>query len=76
MATTTPRTIADLDVTAEQVAAEAKTLDDCRVLREAMATTHSPSDRIAYAYGQYLVTHPEACATADDYPGWTPGRTA
>ncbi|MGY0062755.1 hypothetical protein ACWY4P_40520 [Streptomyces sp. LZ34] len=76
MATTTPRTIAALDVPAEQVAAEARALDDCRVLRDAMAATHSPSDRIAYAYDQWLVTHPEACPTAADYPGWTPGRTA
>lgn len=71
MATTTPRTIADLDVPAEQVAAEAP-------LREAIAreiALHNDYEVSALSMSLYLVTHPETCATADDYPGWTPGRT-
>lgn len=67
-----PVRIEDLDVPAAQVAAEAKTLKAKRVLSEARSKSHSPSDRLAYAYDQYLITHPAACATGDDYPGWTP----
>ncbi|MFJ8583682.1 hypothetical protein ACIRD2_03340 [Streptomyces sp. NPDC093595] len=55
-----------LDVPAEQVAAEV-------LLRDAMAHSHSPSDRIAYALDLHLVTHPDAPVSTDaDYPGWTP----
>ncbi|MFD9070590.1 hypothetical protein [Streptomyces lasiicapitis] len=42
----------------------------CRVLRDARAATHSPSDRIAYALDERLLAHPEAVATEADYPGW------
>jgi hypothetical protein len=37
---------------------------------EAAARTHSPSDQIAFHLDAWLVEHPEACATAADYPGW------
>ena len=43
------------------------------VLQAAMAATHSPSDRIAYALDVALLEHPEWCSTDADYPGWTPG---
>jgi propanediol dehydratase small subunit len=32
--------------------------------------THSPSDQIAFHLDAWLVTHPDACATSADYPGW------
>ncbi|WP_431983129.1 MULTISPECIES: hypothetical protein [Streptomyces] len=44
------------------------------VLKTAMARTHSPSDRIAYALDQALLQHPERLSRAADYPGWIPGR--
>ncbi|MEU1663654.1 hypothetical protein ABZ547_08560 [Streptomyces sparsogenes] len=73
MATTSPRPIADLDVPAEQVAAEAP-------LREAIAreiALHNDYEVSALSMSLYLVTHPEApVSTVDDYPEWTPGRTA
>jgi hypothetical protein len=37
---------------------------------QAAAKTHSPSEQIAYRLDAWLVTHPTACATGDDYPGW------
>lgn len=43
------------------------------VRAEAFARTHSPSDRLAYAWDQSLIAHPEWCSTDADYPGWTPG---
>ena len=40
-------------------------------LHDAAAHTHSPSDRLAYALDEWLVTHPDApIATDDSYPGW------
>ncbi|MFI6140391.1 hypothetical protein ACIBCC_19650 [Streptomyces griseus] len=42
----------------------------CETTRRALARTNSPSDRIAYANDLFLLTHPEACATDDDYPEW------
>ncbi|WP_103512968.1 hypothetical protein [Streptomyces sp. SM13] len=42
----------------------------CETTRKALARTNSPSDRIAYANDLFLLTHPEACATEDDYPEW------
>lgn len=71
--TTPRRPIADLDVPAEQVAAEAP-------LREAIAreiALHNDYEVSALSMALYLVTHPDApVSTAADYPGWTPGRTA
>jgi hypothetical protein len=37
---------------------------------QAAAKTHSPSDQIAFRLDAWLVTHPTACATSADYPGW------
>lgn len=62
----TANPIERLDVPAKQL--EQQLASD--VLRKAMAVTHSPSDRIAYAQDLYLVTHPKACSTNDDYPGF------
>ncbi|MEU3432294.1 hypothetical protein [Streptomyces sp. NPDC006863] len=42
----------------------------CETTRKALARTHSPSDRIAYANDLFLLTHPEACSTDADYPEW------
>ncbi|MER6601111.1 hypothetical protein [Streptomyces parvus] len=42
----------------------------CETTRKAMARTNSPSDRIAYANDLFLLTHPEACSTGADYPGF------
>lgn len=61
-----PRTPQEWDVPAEQITARAA----CDVLRKAMAATHSPSDRIAYSQDLFLVAHPKACSTNDDYPGF------
>ncbi|MFF1544142.1 hypothetical protein [Streptomyces sp. NPDC058291] len=36
----------------------------------AAAHTASPSEQIAYRLDAWLVKHPDACATADDYPDW------
>lgn len=41
----------------------------CR-FEEAAARTASPSEQIAYRLDAWLVRHPDACATAADYPGW------
>ncbi|MFF1709249.1 hypothetical protein [Streptomyces sp. NPDC058268] len=59
-------TIAALDMPAETVAAEAA----CLVLRQAARETNSPSDQLAYANDQYLITHPKVCLRDEDYPGW------
>lgn len=71
MTTARPRDIAALDVAAldvpaETVAAEAA----CLTLRQAAKTTHSESDRLAYALDQRLLAHMDEEPTADDYPGW------
>lgn len=42
----------------------------CGPLLAALATTHSPSDALAYRLDLFLVAHPKACATNDDYPGF------
>lgn len=68
-----PRNIADLDRPLAQVEADAKRLNKktpAEVLRKAMAKTASESDRIAYANDLYLLAHPEACSSDDDYPDW------
>lgn len=62
----TPRTIADVDVPAEQVAAIA-------VLLETAARTHSRSDRLAYALDIRMAINDDTVATDADYPDWTPG---
>ena len=36
----------------------------------AAARTASPSEQIAYHLDAWLITHPKACATDADYPGW------
>lgn len=60
--------IAAVDVPAARVAEQAVA---CRVLAEAAAHTESPSDRIAYAFDQWLITHPDTqLATDADYPTW------
>lgn len=73
MATTTSRTIADLDVTAEQVAVSATRI---RLAEGALAEQRHLIDPLDHSFEQLPCAHPETCATADDYPGWTPGRTA
>jgi hypothetical protein len=55
------------------VARQRQQADAMEALREGIATTNSPSDRIAYCEALFLVTHPEACSTEADYPTWTPG---
>jgi hypothetical protein len=40
-------------------------------LHAAAAHSHSPSDRLAYALDEWLVTHPDAPLSTDsDYPTW------
>lgn len=60
------RPIAQLDVpTADLVASLAAT-----TLHAAAERTHSPSDRIAYAFDEWLVTHPKTPVSTDaDYAG-------
>ena len=60
--------LARVDRPAEQLTADMAALvleREADVVREAMARTHSPSDRIAYALDARLVTHPEV-HLADD----------
>ena len=65
-----PRTIADLDVPAERVAAE--------VARTAglLAEQEHQTDPADSLFARLAVAHPEACHTAADYPNWTPGGAA
>lgn len=57
------RPIADLDVPLPVL-----------TLQVAAARTHSPSDRIAYAIDEWLITHPDApVSTEADYPDFHPG---
>jgi len=37
---------------------------------KAAERTASPSEQLAFRLDAWLVTHPEACATAADYPDW------
>jgi hypothetical protein len=70
--TTTPRTIAALDVPLADVEQQLA----CAPLLAALAATHSPSDALAYRLDLFLVTHPNAPVSTDaDYPNWTPGGT-
>ncbi|WP_326739093.1 hypothetical protein [Streptomyces sp. NBC_01022] len=62
----TANPIERLDVPADDVIRRAA----CATTRKALAKTHSPSDRIAYANDLYLLAHPEACSTDADYPDW------
>jgi hypothetical protein len=39
-------------------------------LADAAAHSHSPSDRLAYALDQWLVTHDVPLSTDKDYPAW------
>ncbi|MEV6547914.1 hypothetical protein AB0M57_04295 [Streptomyces sp. NPDC051597] len=67
------RPLADLEADMKALVARQQA---CQVLAEAAAHTLSPSDRLAYAMDAWLLTHPEACSTADDYPNWQPGRAS
>ncbi|MER5584053.1 hypothetical protein ABT090_20775 [Streptomyces asoensis] len=69
--------IAAADTPLAVVAAEAERLwaeRDRRIaalqFEQAAARTHSPSEQVAFRLDAWLVKHPEACATAADYPGW------
>ncbi|MFJ5973574.1 hypothetical protein [Streptomyces sp. NPDC093060] len=78
--------ISALDVPLPVVEAEAERLwqeRDRRIaalhFRQAAEHTNSPSDRIAFSHDAWLITHPEACATDRDYPGfaeWVAAREA
>jgi hypothetical protein len=63
--TTPRRSIAALDVPAEQVAAGLPLVE----LRHLLDTADD-------AFARMAAEHPETCSCAADYPGWTPGRTA
>ena len=70
---TTVRPIRDLDVPLPQLEADIRAL----TLRQAAARSHSPSDRLAYALDEWLVTHTEApVSTAADYPEWAAAMAA
>jgi hypothetical protein len=62
------------DRPAAELAADIKAIvarqRNCQTLADAAAHTHSPSDRIAYAHDAWLLSHPDACACTDDYPGF------
>jgi hypothetical protein len=79
------RPISDLDVSVEtlderiaysrRLEADVKQLvarqRACQLLAEAANRSKSPSDRIAYALDEWLVTHPDAKVTQlADYPAW------
>ncbi|MGQ4343501.1 hypothetical protein [Streptomyces sp. SAS_275] len=71
------RPIADLDVPLETVERLVARQRACQLLADAAKHTHSPSDRIAYALDEWLITHPDApISTLADYPTWTPGGTS
>jgi hypothetical protein len=57
------RTIADLDVPLQTVAALA-------TLMEATARTHSASDQIAYRLDEWLITHPDVACMNPEPAGW------
>lgn len=62
------RPISDLDVPLAVVEAQIAAV---ATLVDAAAHSHSPSDRLAYAMDQWLVTHPDAAVSTDkDFPGW------
>jgi hypothetical protein len=42
------------------------------VLSAARARSSSPSDRLAWALDEWLVTHDAALSTEATYPNWTP----
>lgn len=44
-----------------------------QVFLDAREHTAAVSEQIAYALDARLVMQPKLLATADDYPGWTPG---
>ena len=76
-APTRPRPISDLDVPLSHLEADIKALAarqrTAQTLHDAAERTHSPSDRLAYALDEWLITHPDAPLSTDaDYPGWTP----
>ena len=63
------RPISDLDVPLPVLEAQIRV----QTLADARAHSHSPSDQLAYALDEWLVTHPDApISSAADYPGWTP----
>lgn len=62
------RPISDLDVPLPVVEAQTAAV---ATLVDASAHSHSPSDRLAWALDQWLVTHPDAPLSSDNtYPGW------
>jgi hypothetical protein len=58
--------IARLDVPTEELEQRITAIQ----FEQAAAKTHSPSDQIALRLAAWLETHPTACATGADYPGW------
>lgn len=73
MATTTPRPIAAPTAPAEQLADEAPLLK--AIARE--TALHNDYEVSAMSMSLFFVTHPDVhVSTVEDYPGWTPGRTA
>ncbi|MEV8033969.1 hypothetical protein [Streptomyces sp. NPDC086182] len=74
-----PITAADVPVSTlrEQVAAIVAGQRNARLLAEAAAHSHSPSDRLAYQLDAWLVRHPNApVAQVSDYPDWAAEMTA
>ncbi|GAA2929328.1 hypothetical protein [Streptomyces enissocaesilis] len=74
-----PRSIADLDVPAEQVAAQVEALV-ARLRSQRLAVGRAAElrhqiDPCDSAFARLACTHPEKCSTQADYPGWTPGGT-
>lgn len=77
---TVPPRPADADVPLSRLEADVKALvarQRCQVLAEAAKNTNSPSDQIAYALDEWLITHPDAPVSTDaDYPDFHPGGGA
>lgn len=85
MATTTPRPATAPTAPAEQVARDARQRKVIAALkgkpRVAADAAHMAEqqhwvDPLDHDFEQMPCANPEACSCPDDYPGWTPGRTA
>lgn len=60
-----PKPIAALDVPLAVVEADVR----------AIAEQRHQLDPCDTAFADLAATHPDTCATGQDYPNWTPGRT-
>lgn len=70
-----PRSEADWDVPAEQVANQFMALKAAALIAGLLAEDRHLLDPQDSAFAAIACNHPETCTTPDTYPGWTPGGT-